>query len=276
MSAVLAAVDNGKNIVFKGSVLDPMLPRTIVRVKRALALRYTANPSDPTIRGVAEYLLQLCGPYASRAEIILNNLGGSLPVITGPSNQSVLVGGNAVFSVSVVSSTNVTYQWYANGILIPGAISNSYTITNAQISQSGNTYFVTATNASGSVTSNTVTLTVTASLLAYFYQGSTDYSASLLAGIDNVPYSGSTPITTGQPITITFPNPGQTNPIVMKYPATEPTKTSYLNPPPSGPDGGPIPNIALEGTTFGGWSYVFSRGGNPFGLNNVNGEVKFS
>lgn len=276
LSQALSNVDNDKNIYFKGGVLDIMLPKKIYWVWKPLALRYAANPADTTLRQVAEWLLQLCGPYGLQAQNILNNLGGALPVITGPTNQSVLVGANAVFSVSVVSSSNVTYQWFQNGVAIPGAVSNSYTLTNAQTSQSGNTYFVTATNASGSVTSNTATLTVTASLAGSYYQGTTDYSTLLLAGTDSVVYLGTFPITTGQPLSVTFPNKVATEYIVVKYPATETTKTSYLNPPPSGPDTGPIPNIALEVTTIGAWKYIFSRTGNPFGVNGVNGTVQFS
>lgn len=266
LSSVLASVDNGKNIFFKGAVLDPMLPRTIVRVKRSLALRYSANPSDTTLRKVGEYLLQLCGPYALQAENILNNLTGSLPVITGPANQSVLVGGNAVFSVSVASSTSISYQWYANGVLIPGAISSSYTVTNAQLTQSGNTYFVVATNAAGSLTSNTATLTVTASLVASYYFGTTDYSSQLLANSDVVPYVGTFSITSGQPLSFTWPSGAANNQfIVIRYPATESVKTTYSNAP---LNNGLIPSIAFNAVvTFGGFNYIFSRSGNPFSQN---------
>lgn len=276
LSAVLASVDNGKNIVFKGGVLDPMLPRTIVRVKRALAIRYSANPSDSTLRSVGEYLLQLCGPYALRAQQIISNLSGALPVITGPNNVSINVGQTATFSVTVVSSTSVTYQWFRGGVLIPGATNASYSLTNAQLSDSGAQFSVVATNSTGSVTSNTAILTVTAAYVGFYYQGTTDYSTDLMGGTDNVPYLGTFPITTGNPLVVTFPNLVATQYIVVKYPAAETTKTSFLNPPPSGPDGGPIPNISLEETTIGAWKYIFSRTGNTFGLNSVNGEVQFS
>jgi hypothetical protein len=235
------------------------------------------NPAGTTVRPAAEYVLSLCGKYLTQAQTILNNLSGSLPVITGPSNQSGLAGFTATFLVSVVSATNVVYQWYKNGVLIPGAVNSSLVIANAQVVDSGSTFFVTATNATGQTVSNTATLTVTANLLAFFYQGTTDYSALLLAGTDSVAYNGSFAITSGQPITATFPDVGSsTEYIVLKYPATETTKTSFLNPPPSGPDGGILPSLALNETSFGGWKYIFSRTGTPFGLNGVNGQVKFS
>lgn len=258
LSSVLASVDNGKNIFFKGAVLDPMLPRTIVRVKRSLALRYSANPSDTTLRKVGEYLLQLCGPYALQAENILNNLTGSLPVITGPSNQSVLVGSNAVFSVSVASSTSISYQWYANGVLIPGAISSSYTVNNAQLTQSGNTYFVVATNAAGSLTSNTATLTVTASLQGFLYYTNIDPGPTLRGSSDPFTYQETFAITNGQPWVMSVPVAATPNQfIVVKGPIGQSIKTQWNN---GGINSGFIPDIDWQNEiAFGGMQYYYTR-----------------
>lgn len=258
LSSVLASVDNGKNIFFKGAVLDPMLPRTIVRVKRSLALRYSANPSDTTLRKVGEYLLQLCGPYALQAENILNNLTGSLPVISGPTNQSVLVGGNAVFSVSVASSTSISYQWYANGVLIPGAISSSYTVNNAQLTQSGNTYFVVATNAAGSLTSNTATLTVTASLQGFLYYTNIDPGPTLRGSSDPFTYQETFAITNGQPWVMSVPVAATPNQfIVVKGPIGQSIKTQWNN---GGINSGFIPDINWQTEiAFGGMQYYYTR-----------------
>ncbi len=160
-------------------------------------------------------------------------------------------------------------------MLIPGATGLSYTVTNAQLAQSGTLYNAVATNAAGNAASLTASLTVSAGIIGSFFQGATDYSASLLSGSDIVPYQGTFPITTGQPFTATFPTPGATLYIVIKYPATEPTKILATNPP-GGFDTTNIPSIAWNTTTIGAWKYAFSRTGNPFGLNNVNGEIAFS
>jgi Immunoglobulin domain len=271
----IAVVQNAKNNALEGGNVTSTLPRLIYMERMAVQHRYNLNPSDPALPGAANYLFSILW-YQSLAQTVINNLGGSLPVITGPTSQSVNVGQTATFSVSVASSTNVTYQWFLNGVAIPGATSSSYPIANAQLNQSGGLYSVSATNSAGTVTSNQATLTVTQSLQGFFYQGATDYSTLLEAGSDTVPYLGTFPITTGQPFTVTFPDLVATEYVVVKYPATEPTKTSYLNPPPSGPDGGPIPNLPLNETTFGGWKYIFSRTGNTMGVNGVNGQIKFS
>jgi hypothetical protein len=266
LSQSLSNIDNDKNIYFKGQTLDIMLPKKIYWVWKPLALRYAANPNDTTLRQVAEWLLQLCGNYALKSQNIIANLSGSVPVITGPANQSVLSGATATFSVSVTSATNVTYQWYVNGVLIPGATSSSYQVANAQTTQSGNTYFATATNSAGTVTSNTATLTVTASLTASYYYGTTDYSTILQGGIDSVPYLGTFPITTGQPLSFTWPSGAANNVyLVVRYPATESTKTTFSNAP---DNNGNIPGIAFASiVVIGAYKYIFNKPGNGFSQN---------
>jgi hypothetical protein len=271
----LNAVRTNFNNIFKGGDISEDRARLIYMERTAVQNRYNLNPSDPTLPGTANYLFSILR-YQSDAQRTLNNVAAGLAVVTGPSNQSVNVGQSATFTFTVTSSTSYTIAWYRNGVLIPGQTGLSYTLTNAQLTDTGALFSAIVTNAAGPISSNTATLTVTAALVGSYYQGTTDYSALLLAGSDTVPYLGTFPITTGQPFTVTFPNLVSTQYIVVKYPATEPTKTSFLNPPPSGPDTGPIPNIALEVTTIGAWKYVFSRTGNTFGLNSVNGKVQFS
>jgi len=238
---------------------------------------YTLNPTSSTLRNTGEYVLSLCGKYLQQAIKIANGLTASAPVITGPSNQSVNVGQNATFSVSVTGSAPFSYQWFDYlGNVIPGATSSSYTFLNSQLTDTGKTFYVKVTDTNGhSTTSNTATLTVSAALVGYYYQGNIDYSTNLLAANDNVPYLGTFSITTGQPFTVTLPHLGASEYIVVKYPVAQPTKTNYENPP-AGVDTAAIPGLAFNITTIGTFKYIFSRTGNAFGLNNINGQIKFS
>jgi hypothetical protein len=88
------------------------------------------------------------------------------PIITGqPSATSIIVGGSALFSVSVSGTSPFSYQWKKDGVSINGATSSSYIITGASTKDAGN-YSVTVTNSSGSVSSSSALLIVTAPRLS--------------------------------------------------------------------------------------------------------------
>lgn len=96
------------------------------------------------------------------------------PVITQqPQAQSVAVGQSASFSISATGTAPLSYQWYRNGAAIAGATAASYTLSNAQLADSGATFTVTVTDGSGSsVTSGSATLTVTNPVVAACTGGS--------------------------------------------------------------------------------------------------------
>ncbi|MGC3956841.1 MAG: pectinesterase family protein [Verrucomicrobiota bacterium] len=83
-------------------------------------------------------------------------------IVSSPTNQSVLVGDTATFTVSATGLSSLTYQWLQNGTNAPYATANSATlvITNAQVGDAG-TYSVIVSNTVGVVTSAGATLTVT-------------------------------------------------------------------------------------------------------------------
>lgn len=277
ISQYLAGNDKSSQLGLKSGSFIGNLEGLLYMEGYLLQNLYTLNPSSPTLRSTGEYVLSLCGKYLQQAIAIANGVIAGAPVITGPSNISVNVGANATFSVTITGISPFGFQWFDYlGNPIPGATSSSYTFLNSQLSDSGKTFFVKVTDANGqSTTSSTATLTVTASLVGFFYQGNTDYSTQLLSSTDNVPYLGTFPITTGQPFTVTFPHIGVQQFIVIKYPSAEPTKINYQNPP-GGFDSAAIPGLAWGEVTIGAWKYIFSTTGNPFALNNINGEIKYS
>jgi sugar lactone lactonase YvrE len=87
------------------------------------------------------------------------SFAGAPQVQTQPTAQYVAVGGSASFSVVASGAAGLTYQWSFNGSAIPDATGSSYTITNAQSSNSG-PYTVTVTNGYGSATSSPADLNV--------------------------------------------------------------------------------------------------------------------
>jgi hypothetical protein len=75
-----------------------------------------------------------------------------------PTNQTVVVGGTATFTVMAGGTPPLSYQWNFNGTNISGATNTLLTLTNVQSSQAGN-YAVLVTNILDSVLSSNAVLT---------------------------------------------------------------------------------------------------------------------
>ena len=82
-------------------------------------------------------------------------------IASQPSNRTVPVGASASFTVSANGSSPLAYQWQRNAANISGATQASYTLANAQLSDSGAQFRAVVSNAFGSATSNAAVLTVT-------------------------------------------------------------------------------------------------------------------
>lgn len=82
-------------------------------------------------------------------------------IVVPPANQTVAVGQSAAFSVTATGTAPLSYQWNKNGSAISGATSSSYTTPPTTSADSGTTFNVVVSNAKGSVTSASATLTVT-------------------------------------------------------------------------------------------------------------------
>ena len=85
----------------------------------------------------------------------------SAPTITShPQSRGVSVGQPATFTVAATGAAPLSYQWQRNGADISGATAATYTLSDAQLSDSGATFRCVVSNANGSATSNAATLTV--------------------------------------------------------------------------------------------------------------------
>lgn len=259
ISQYLSQNDKAISVAFRSGSLIQRQPQLLYMEGELLENMYTLNPNGSTIRTTAEYVLSLCGRYLNQAQNILNNLLQNPPIITGPSNQTVGVGVNAVFSIAVTSSLSYTVQWYDSfGNPIVGATGLTYTLLNAQITDSGKTFYAKATNAAGVTTSTIASLTVTASIIAKWWYGDTDPFPQLSIGNDTLTYQISQTITHNAAIAITYPLASTNNKfLVLKYPDTENDKMIWKN---TDFSLGTIPDSAMRAIFIqNGFKYIVSR-----------------
>ena len=127
------------------------------------------------------------GYYRSQPGIVdigavqFSGSSNSAPIIlTQPASQSVVIGGNASFSISATGPAPLYYHWEQNGTNLPGATNATLSITNVLFSQSGYYYSVNVTKSSGSVSSSTAWLTATGPALTII-PGSTNTQVSFTA-----------------------------------------------------------------------------------------------
>jgi len=80
-------------------------------------------------------------------------------IVTQPASLTVLVGQSATFSVAVTGYPAPSYQWYRDTTLLTGETAATLTLGAVTVADAGS-YTVTATNALGTITSATATLTV--------------------------------------------------------------------------------------------------------------------
>ena len=83
------------------------------------------------------------------------------PAITAqPTDQRVLIGQTATFTVTASGTAPLAYQWQKGGASINGATAASYTTPAVTLADDAATFQVVVTNSAGSVTSNSAKLTV--------------------------------------------------------------------------------------------------------------------
>ncbi len=89
--------------------------------------------------------------------------GGGSPAISvtaAPTDQTVITGQTATFSVSANSSSALSYQWQKNGIDIPGATAPTFVTPTADTSADNSQFTVLVSNTTSSVTTTPAVLHV--------------------------------------------------------------------------------------------------------------------
>ncbi len=101
------------------------------------------------------------GSVTSETAVLVVNPAPAPPVIVRePDDQTVGVGGTAVFAVQASGTPPLAYSWRRNGMPLPAATGPVLTLTNVQEILAGD-FSVRVANGAGVATSHTVTLTVT-------------------------------------------------------------------------------------------------------------------
>lgn len=234
----------------------------------------TTSSTIPLISGLVWYDINLTEnsfvPAKERLHIIkaangmwiqASDFGSSVtppPIVTGPASQSVNIGDDATFTITVSSSLPYTIQWYLNGTAITGATLASYVKTDCQLSDSGGVYYAIVTSTAGDTQSQNATLTVATIITGFLYYSPNDPGPTLQGGSDPFTYQNSYNITHNQPIVITLPGAAtEAQFLVCKIPSTESAKTAWVN---DQFNSGAIPGpIFQTPTTFGGFTYYYTR-----------------
>lgn len=169
----------------QGNAASAVFTAAIAADGRPAKYTYQWYADDAAVEGATAPSYTMSGFSASgthKVYCVVTNAAGSvttrtatltvdmytLPVLDAsyPANASVTIN-NSVTSKVVVSTdgnpAEYTYQWYKDGVAISGATSPSYTFTPTEIGS--NTLYCEVTNAAGTVTSRTATITGTVTYL---------------------------------------------------------------------------------------------------------------
>jgi hypothetical protein len=136
-----------------------------VAISGATSSSYTVPATTSSDNGVQFTVLvsNTVGSVTSSPATLTVNAATVAPSITTqPTSQTVTAGQAATFNVTATGTAPLSYQWRRSNVAISGATSSSYTTLPTTTLDSGSTFVVVVSNAAGTVTSATATVTVNA------------------------------------------------------------------------------------------------------------------
>ncbi|HEX4121407.1 MAG TPA: choice-of-anchor tandem repeat GloVer-containing protein [Verrucomicrobiae bacterium] len=121
----------------------------------------TIDPTQTADQGTYQVVItNAFGSVTSEITVLTVTARGQAPQITAqPTNQTVLVGASATFSVTATGTSPLTYQWMTNNVPLPGATNSAVTIASATPANAGY-YASVVANAYGTNTSTNAALSV--------------------------------------------------------------------------------------------------------------------
>ncbi len=99
------------------------------------------------------------GSATSNAAVLSVNSTSAPAITMQPVTTNGFTGSTITLAVAASGTPTPTYQWFKDAVAIPGATATTLTLTNVQAPDAA-TYFATATNVVGMVTSNAVAVAV--------------------------------------------------------------------------------------------------------------------
>jgi hypothetical protein len=133
----------------------------------------SVQPAD-----AGNYFVSVTNPYGAVFSDVVTLTVLLPPTVTSqPSSQTIDAGSTVTLSVEAAGTPPLVYQWRLNGVNIPDATNNTFTLTNAPPAASG-FYLVTVANVAGAVDSLPAILRVTVPSLPL----SDDFAASAVVG----------------------------------------------------------------------------------------------
>jgi hypothetical protein len=139
-------------------------------ITNATAATYTTPPLTLADTGKT-FTVKVTNPAGNVTSAVATlTVNPAAPIITSqPAGGTYFAGEMATLTVSVTGA-GATYQWSRNSSLVPGATSASYTTPVLTSSNDNDSYTVSATNPSGSVTSTAAVLRIAPIAMTYTSQ----------------------------------------------------------------------------------------------------------